>query len=1157
MRLKQLFIVGILTALIAALPSPARAQAVERLCDPGNEDCRQILINYIKAETVGLDLAFWFMEDSWIASEVINRHKAGVPVRVLMDTQANASTPRNIDRLAELQAAGVPMREKVTGGILHWKMMLFAGQNIVEFSGANFSSDAWLYSGAPYTNYVDEAIYFTSDNAVVNSFRTKFDDLWVNTTGYANYANVTGPLVRNYGVFPKDPELNFPPLESFAERSVQHYNAEQQKLDVIIYRITDQRHTNGVIAAVQRGIPVRLITEPLQYRDPNRLWHSWNIDRLYTAGVQIRNRAHAGLNHQKLTLYYSQGISVLGSSNWTSPSDNSQEEHNYFTTKLHLFTWLVDHFERKWNNSAGVAESAPFTPLPPDAATAPSPASGAQGLPTTAVTLKWHAGYWAHNYDIYFGTTPQPPLLAADQMLGPSQSSIDYKQFTVPTALQPGTTYYWRIVSKTMANMTASSQVFSFTTEGATPPPPPPPPPDGTDVVLHAGKGTRFGAWQVENDATAASGVKMRQPDAGAPKLPKASATPANYFELTFTADAGVAYRLWVRGRADNNSWPNDSAFVQFSGSVDSGGSPMWRIGTTSATEVSLEECSSCGVSNWGWQDNGWGAGVLGPLVYFATTGTQKIRVQTREDGFAIDQIVLSRSAYLTAAPGPQKNDNTILPEQGGGGTTPPPGDTTNPTAQITSPANGATVSGTVSVAATATDNVGVSRVELLVDGAQIASDSSAPYQFSWNTAALSNGTHTLQARAVDAASNAGLSSTLTVTVNNTVTPPPDTTVPTAQITSPSNGATVSGTVNVAVTAADNVAVSRVELLVDGTQVASDTSAPYQFSWNTAALSNGTHTLQARAVDAASNAGLSSIVSVTVNNTVTPPSDTTAPTAQITSPANGATVSATANVAVTAADNVAVSRVELLLDGVLVATDSAAPYQFAWDTSGTTNGSHTLRARAVDSSNNTGLSAIITVTVSNTATPSEEIVLWTANAVARVGNWQLVSDTTAAGGLRIHNPDGGAAKITTASATPVNYFEVTFNAVAGKPYRIWMRGKAEANYWANDSVFLQFNGSVDSSGANIWRIGTTSAAEYNLEEASGFGVSEWGWQDNGWGAGVLGPVVYFKTTGPQTLRIQVREDGLSLDQIVLSPSKYLSSAPGPSKNDNTILGKTQ
>jgi phosphatidylserine/phosphatidylglycerophosphate/cardiolipin synthase-like enzyme len=455
------------------LPASASAQ-LERLCDPGAEDCRQILINHIRAEKVGLDVAFWFMEDSWIASEVIARKQAGVPVRVLMDTRANASTPRNADRLAELKAAGIPMREKWTSGILHWKMMLFAGQGIVEFSGANFSSDAWVYSGAPYTNYVDEAIYFTSDPKVVNSFRTRFDNLWTDTTRYRNYANITTSLTRAYDTYPQDPELNFPPFESFAERSVQLYNAEREKLDVIIYRITDQRHTNAVIAAAQRGVPVRLITEPQQYRDPKRLWHSWNIDRLYMAGVQIRNRTHQGLNHQKLTLYYSQDISVIGSSNWTSPSDNSQDEHNYFTKKPDLFAWLQDHFERKWTNGAGVSETGPFTPLPPDAAKTPAPAHGAVQVDPDGVVLKWNAGYWAHKYDIYFGTSPTPPLLASDRMLGPSQSETDYRQFAIPTALAPGTTYYWRIVSKTMADQTATSPVWTFTTSGSTGPAPDP-----------------------------------------------------------------------------------------------------------------------------------------------------------------------------------------------------------------------------------------------------------------------------------------------------------------------------------------------------------------------------------------------------------------------------------------------------------------------------------------------------------------------------------------------------------------------------------------------------------------------------------------------------------------------------------------------------------
>jgi phosphatidylserine/phosphatidylglycerophosphate/cardiolipin synthase-like enzyme len=207
---------------------PAAAVAQDRLCDPAERDasgrdCRDILISHIRQETVRLDVAFWFMEDSWIASEIIARHTAGVPVRILMDTEANASTPRNITRLAEFRAAGIPMRERVASGILHWKMMLFEGQGIVEFSGANYSSDAWTVSGPDYTNYIDEAIYFTSKASIVDSFRTKFDDLWTNTVQYRDYANVAGPPTRAYETFPSDPELNFVPAEAHAPRAMAEY----------------------------------------------------------------------------------------------------------------------------------------------------------------------------------------------------------------------------------------------------------------------------------------------------------------------------------------------------------------------------------------------------------------------------------------------------------------------------------------------------------------------------------------------------------------------------------------------------------------------------------------------------------------------------------------------------------------------------------------------------------------------------------------------------------------------------------------------------------------------------------------------------------------------------------------------------------------------
>src|SRR6476469_2454141 len=293
-----------------------------------------------------------------------------------MDLRANDTNQFNAQRLAELQAAGIPMRQRTGSGIMHYKMMLFAGQNIVEFSGANFSADAWVYT-TPYVNYVDESAYFTNNTSFVQSFMTKYDDLWTNTSSYSNYANVPATLSRNYPTYTKDPQLNFPPLESYASRAVKRYNAELQKIDVIMYRITDRRHTDAMIAAHNRGVPVRLISDPQQYRDETRLWDAWNIDRMYVAFQQpppgssvsssaIKMRAHAGLNHEKLVLLYGQGMSIFGSSNWTSASDASQEEHNCFCTAPTMFNWFTNMFERKWFNSTGNNENSDFVPLPPD-----------------------------------------------------------------------------------------------------------------------------------------------------------------------------------------------------------------------------------------------------------------------------------------------------------------------------------------------------------------------------------------------------------------------------------------------------------------------------------------------------------------------------------------------------------------------------------------------------------------------------------------------------------------------------------------------------------------------------------------------------------------------------------------------------------------------
>lgn len=96
--------------------------------------------------------------------------------------------------------------------------------------------------------------------------------------------------------------------------------------------------------------------------------------------------------------------------------------------------------------------------------------------------------------------------------------------------------------------------------------------------------------------------------------------------------------------------------------------------------------------------------------------------------------------------------------------------DSTAPTVSITAPTNGAIVSGTISVTASAADNVGVVGVQFKLDGANLSSeDTSSPYSISWNTAGASNGSHTLTAVARDAAGNSTTSSSITVTVNNVV----------------------------------------------------------------------------------------------------------------------------------------------------------------------------------------------------------------------------------------------------------------------------------------------------------------------------------------------------------------------------------------------------
>ena len=176
------------------------------------------------------------------------------------------------------------------------------------------------------------------------------------------------------------------------------------------------------------------------------------------------------------------------------------------------------------------------------------------------------------------------------------------------------------------------------------------------------------------------------------------------------------------------------------------------------------------------------------------------------------------------------------------------------PAVAITSPTGG-TVSGIVPINVTASDNVGVTRVDLLVSGTLLASDTTAPYAFSWDSTALAGSSASLVARAYDAAGNAASSAAVVVSVGGGTIPPPpaDTTPPTVAITSPGNSSIVTGVVTINVKAGDNVAVSSLSVYVDGKVVSTGNSASISYKWNTKKAASGAHTIGATAKDASGN----------------------------------------------------------------------------------------------------------------------------------------------------------------------------------------------------------------------------------------------------------------------------------------------------------------
>jgi hypothetical protein len=488
-----------LAAMCLVVFSSAPARAQEQLMFPAMQDVQQVLLQKIRAEQTRLDIAVWLLVDGEIVQAIINKHLSGVPVRVIGDRAAIfESDPNTRASFLQLANAGVPIRLRYHPTwfpeIMHWKSAIFVGQNTVEFGSANFTTFE-LKPVSPL-DFKDETAVFSSDPAIVRAFLTTFDRMWADTTSFldwpAAYQRETGAtwtraMTISTGRLEPDYPTNLPTMvwsqgAELLNRMIAEIEAETVFIDVVSYRLTVPELTDALIRRHRAGVQVRVFIEPTQYRNaafPEYWLVGAMVDRLWAAGVPIRERTHQGLMHMK-TLITSR-TAMIASSNFTR---NWQRDHNYFVDPAaNPWTYLAmkDRFSAMWND--GVNYRA-FQPQRPAFVELQTPATGAANVATSSA-LVWNRTPWAVAFDVYIGASPDTLALAGRVNAVMTDDPPATYSFIPAQGLQPSTRYYWRVIPRTYATdinpgLTSSSEIFTFVTGttatlpagGTTPPPP-------------------------------------------------------------------------------------------------------------------------------------------------------------------------------------------------------------------------------------------------------------------------------------------------------------------------------------------------------------------------------------------------------------------------------------------------------------------------------------------------------------------------------------------------------------------------------------------------------------------------------------------------------------------------------------------------------------
>jgi hypothetical protein len=548
----------------------------------------------------------------------------------------------------------------------------------------------------------------------------------------------------------------------------------------------------------------------------------------------------------------------------------------------------------------------------------------------------------------------------------------------------------------------------------------------GPDIVLYATDVSHLSGLSLVSDSTAAAGFKLASDDNGWSSTevpPPPSSAPGASFAIDVPATGN--YRLWLRMKGKGNSKWNESVWVQFDRATQHG-APVYGWGTDHALLVNLENCSACGVQGWGWQDNSWWLNQSS--VVTLSQGAQHLYIWVREDGVEIDQIVLSPERYLTSAPGPVKNDTTILAQSG-------------------------------------TERIAIEHGTLLNMG-----------RFDPGTLNVS-GTNRFALSAILRAFDAGEVGQLANCNNVGCAPGQET--------------------------------------------------PFRAFWSgfEVGLPNVSYRGTHYPVNGAND--LSGIVlSVTghLRTPDAPPNAVDGQTETVTAPFHFGEV-----FDYVGEPGEPTGRALLAGGGTAALTLWWSVHDEAW------------YFQQADFTFTSPLGP---------PADSKEIVLY-AEEVATMSGLSLVADPTAAGGRKMTSADSGRAWLNTPPPPDVApYATFAFDVAEPGDYRVWLRLRGQADSKWNESVWVQFSDAWRDN-APVYRSGSNDGLLVNLEDCFACGIAAWGWQDNSWWLNQSSLVRLNR--GMQTLTVTVREDGVEFDQIVLSRERYVSTAPGPVKNDTTIV----